>query len=264
MSRRGLGRGLSAILSSSPAGIADPDGGLHTVLVDAVLDTVSARQALHLCGYVHDPGADEPRVRLRSPRIGALHPTQAFQLFRALHEVAGADDGTHRLELASTSAWAVVTSLGPHRGIWFFGDPALDAPQVGELARFCQAFAPAILEHDLAPGPQERPHLRIDNTSDTADVEVEIDGRTGFGSSTSVRVAVAAAALSACDPGSKLIRLDPVHAARTDAALVVAQGSNGQLGVGAAPVSDDALRAVAVAALRVGRRLGNPIEPPGV
>jgi hypothetical protein len=255
MSRRGLGRGLSAILGGSAAGTADPDGGLHAVLVDAVLDTVSSRQALHLCGYVHEPTSDDPKVRLRAPRIGALHPTQAYQLFSALHDIARDGEGAHRLNLPDTNAWAVLTLLQERSGLWFFGDPLLDAQRVGELSRFCTAFAPAILEHDQAPGPDERPQLRVEHTLDTADAEVEVDSHVGFGSATSSRVAVAEAALNACDPACKLVRLDPVHAARSDAALVVAQGPDGRLGVGAAPVIDDALAAVAIAALRVGRRL---------
>lgn len=255
MSRRGLGRGLSAILSGSASGTADPDGGLHVVLVDAVLDTVSSRQALHLCGYVHDPSSDEPRVRLRAPSMGSLHPTQAYQLFRALHEVAGVEAGAHRLSLPDTAAWAVVTRLGDHSGLWFFGDPGLDGQSVGELSRFCSAFAPSIIEHDLAPSAEERPQLRVEHNLDTAHAEVEVDGSVGFGSATSSRVAVAEAVLSACDPACKLVRLDPVRAARSDAALVVAQGNDGRLSVGAAPVTDDALAAVAIAALRVGRRL---------
>jgi hypothetical protein len=258
LSRRGLGRGLAAILSDSTGGSADPDGGLHGVLVDAVLDTVSARQPLHLCGYVHEPDTGEPRVRLRAPAVGSLHPTQAYQLFSALHDIAGASAGTHRLDLPGTNAWAVVTTLDERRGIWFFGDPALEPGQVGELARFCGAFAPAVMEHEREPASGERPHLHVDHSFDTAAAEVDVGGIVGFSTAPSPRTAVAQAALALCDPSCKLVRLDPVHAARADAALVVAHGPDGRIGVGAAPVTDDALAAVAVAAYRVGRRLTAP------
>lgn len=247
----GLGRGLAAILT----GPTERTGtSLRDRFIDSALTSVTAGGQLRLCGYVHTIGEDS-ELTLRSPDLRSLHPTEAYQLFTKLGEVAHLDIGDHGFTIAGVPANATLTVGTRSHGLFFFGDNALTPEQTTKLASFCRVFAPVIHEHDHPASETERVHLVLDQEGGNAHAEITIDGRVGFGSAPKAHEAVASAALTAISQGAKLVEVGEVRAGDGAAAFVVAAGEQGRLGTGAAPIVAGPDSAAAVAALRAGRAL---------
>lgn len=247
----GLGRGLAAIFT----GPTTPDGdSLRARFVDSALTSLSTGRTLRLCGYVHDIDGDAT-VTLRAPELQSLHPTEAYQLFSELGALARGTAPDTSFTMQGIDALAVVTAGTRTRGIFFFGDAALDAATADRLTRFCRVYAPVIHDHDRPAGADERIHLVLDQQGGDAHAEITLGSAVGFGSAARPHEAVANAALTAVSPEAKLVEVGEVRSGDGAAAFVVAAGEHGRLGTGAAPVVAGADAAAAVAAVRAGRAL---------
>jgi hypothetical protein len=215
-----------------------------------------------VCGYLDDPSG-RADLTLRSPDLGSLHPTEAYQLFSALSGVDAGSPGRHDLDLGSHRAMAVVVETGEDSGLWFFGDDRLDDTSIERLAQLAEAHGPAVCDHRPA-------------TADNDPIAVELD-RSGTGWSARVSWQVADSAVEGSGIGARSV--DAAAAAVVDASgfgeahvdVEVIAGENGvavvtTFGLGpmavigaadaVAPGDDEALAvASATAARRATRRL---------
>jgi hypothetical protein len=257
----GLGRGLSTILTGSS--IAPPPRGSTTEqLIERALTAMASRGPLRVCGYLDDPlgSAD---LTLRSPDLGSLHPTEAYQLFSALSAVDAGAPGRHDLDIGSHRAMAVAVEADASRGLWFFGDDRLDDTSIERLAQIAEAHGPAVCDHRPAGADPDPITIDIERSDRgwsarvswcEADAPVEGDG---IGSRPVD--AAAAAVVDASGFGPVHVEVD-VIAAENGHAVVTVLGMGPISVVGAADVDvpgDDAAlaTAAATAARRAVRRL---------
>ncbi len=105
---------------------------------------MASRGPLRVCGYVANP-LDAAALTLRSPDLGSLHPTEAYQLFSAVNGVDARSPGRHDLDLGSLRGMAVVIAAAGTGGLWFFGDDRLDDREIERLAQLAEAYGPCRL-----------------------------------------------------------------------------------------------------------------------
>ena len=98
----GLGRGLSTILTGASTAPASR-GSTTDQVVERALTEMASWGPLRVCGHLDDPTGAADLV-LRSPDLGSLHPTEAYQLFSALSSVDVEAPGRHDLDIGSHRA----------------------------------------------------------------------------------------------------------------------------------------------------------------
>jgi hypothetical protein len=259
----GVGRGLSTILTGATTAPA-PRGSTTDHLIERALTAMAPRGPLRVCGYLDDPFGSAD-LTLRSPDLGSLHPTEAYQLFSALSSVDADVPGRHDLDVGSHRAMAVVVEAGGGRGLWFFGDDRLDDTSIERLAQLAEAHGPAVCDHRPAGADADPIAVDLDR-SDTgwsarvrwSDAEDPVEGR-GIGARPVD--AAAAAVVDASGFGPVHVEVDVIAAENGDAVVTIL-GLGPIMVVGAADAEfsgDDA--ALAVAAATAARRAARRLTP---
>lgn len=263
---RGLGRGLAAILHGGPGSTAGDTGSVLGRLVDATARGLATGRALTLNGYLHLPDDGEAELHLAAPRLGDLHPTEAWQVCSALHQAITAPTELTRVRLLGGDAVTVRTHGPVSQGIHVVAADRLDATTVDLLVRFCAVWAPVLHGHALDPLPSEKCELTLDQADGTAHVELRLGHHTGFGSAPDQRDAVAQATLAALDDPAKPAELTTLGEGAERCVVVTIATADGATALGAAPIRHGELPAVAVAVQRASRALAygsgpGPVDP---
>ena len=177
--RRGLGRGLGAIIRDTSAAeslpVASADGAgsgryadreLVRQLAEVGLDLIDGPELTHLA-YLHQVIGGEPQLVLRRPCLAELNPTTAYRLLGGLDRASGDLEHVRYAEL-DDAALCFVPSRGPHStGVHLFGSPRpLETARRGHLEQRCRAAAEVV--HQL--------HREIEPTDETI---VTIEQRGG-------------------------------------------------------------------------------------
>jgi len=264
----GLGRGLPTILTGASTAPA-PKGSTTDHLIERALTAMASRGPLRVCGYLDDP-LGRADLTLRSPDLGSLHPTEAYQLFSALNSVDAGTPGRHDLDIGSHRVMAVVVEAGGGRGLWFFGDDRLDDTAIERLAQLAEAHGPAVCDH--RPTAAEPDPIAVDlDRSDTswsaqvrwcaadADSDHAVEG-SGIGERPID--AAAAAVADAFGLGSARVEVDMIAAENGDA-VVTTLALSPVWAVGAADVETrgDDLALAAAAAATAARRAALRLTP---
>lgn len=262
----GLGRGLSTILTGASTA-PPPEETPIDRLIGRALTEMASRGPLRLCGHLDDL-TGEAALTLRSPDLGSLHPTEAYELFRALSRIDARAPGRHDLDIGSHRALAVVIDVDGRRGMWFFGDDRADEPALERLAQIAEAYGPAIGDLRRSDPADDLVAVDLDGSDATWSARVRWPGSDGpvegAGAGTRALDAAAAAVMDAMGIGAAGVHVESIAADAVG--LVTAVIDLGPLqAVGAATVpaaSDDTHRtaAAAVAARRAGKRL-SPRRP---
>jgi hypothetical protein len=259
----GLGRGLSTILTGASTAPA-PRGSTTEQLIERALTEMASRGPLRVCGYLDDPFV-RAGLTLRSPELGSLHPTEAYQLFSGLNGVDARAPGRHDLDIGSHVAMAVVVETDSGTGLWFFGDDRLDDTSIERLAQIAEAYGPAVCDH--RPAAADADPIAVDlHRSDTgwsAHVAWLSDDRAvehgGIGSRPVD--AATAAVVDAFELDSTVAEADVITAG-DQATVAVTLRLGSLMAVGAADAEspgDDA--ALAVAAATAARRAARRLSP---
>jgi hypothetical protein len=234
-------------------------------VVYAGLDALRLVLAPDLCACVHAGMAESPQLYLRAPDLSSLSATEAFTLFSGLRDLLEAGDiAASGRTVAGYTAVVRATSGEASRAVWAVGrwdgsfDPYQEEVAV-ELIKGVGAVAHAL---DDAAAPEEAGssiRISVDSQGDRvhAQVWVPVAGsvQTATSDGASPMTAVAQATLATVNPALKLgnVAEDIIDGER--AVLVLVRDVNGRAGLGCALCGDDAVRAVAQAALRAARTI---------
>lgn len=211
--------------------------------------------SLDLCGFLANACEPEANLVLRTPDLTMLDAAQTYRLFAAISRAEYLPVGTHPLVLPKGQGSAVVTeSADGERGIFIFGAPHLGQEETEQAVNFCQSFSSVLYAHNAPATNDELVEVAIDCKPDSSNAEVTFGSSVGFGSAPEPGHAVAMAMLGTLpDNKSKLVSVTEIQAIDGAVVLVVLNGDDQPVGMGAAPLAGNSNHAIAVATLRAAR-----------
>lgn len=187
--RRGLGRGLGAIIRDTsapeplPLGSADAtstgrdvDRALIHRLATVGLDLLDRDSLTHL-GYLHVVADQGPELVLRRPCLEHLDPTAAYRLLAGLDR-ATKDLTNVRYSSLGAATLAFVPSRGPHStGVHLLGwtAPPPEESAQRELEKRCRAVAQVVHQLHRELETDNRVHVRVERRPEGVEAVAIID-----------------------------------------------------------------------------------------
>jgi hypothetical protein len=230
-------------------------------LAYAALDTLRYAIPLDLCAYLHVVDGDGPQLYLRAPDLSSMTAPQAFDVFTALRDTLGPNDGEdesdgQRVRIGRYDSVAVRSSGARSRSVFVVGreDSPLDDTEIALIDDMCAAMSLAthtVEDTGQAPAPVlSAIGVRIDDGMARAELTFTLPtGLTASGAADAPATtdAVALAVLEALAPGRKLGEVTEGLVSGERVMIALVRDDEGRAAIGTAVVANDPLRAAALA-----------------